>query len=65
MQMGACWRLRNALVADCIDNMAANKLLKQQGAMDIHYLSQYDQYAAIHEDVRHDIALSKVHSQAR
>ncbi len=54
MQVGAYWRLRNALVADCIDNRVANKLLIQQGATDIHYLSQSDQYAAIQEYVRHD-----------
>lgn len=39
MQGGAYWRLRNALVANRIDNRIANKLLNQQGATDIHYLS--------------------------
>src|ERR1700690_3805799 len=64
MHIGACWRLRNTLVADRIENRAANKLLKQQGVTeDIHYLSQSDQYADIIEYVSRDIALSKVHSQ--
>jgi transposase len=66
MHIDACWRLRNILVADRIENRAANKLLKQQGVTeDLHYLSQSDQYNAIHEYVRHDTALSKVHSQVR
>ena len=66
MHIGACWRLRNILVADRIENRAANKLLKQQGVTeDLHYLSQSDQYADIIEYVSHDTALSKVHSQVR
>src|SRR5664279_2644320 len=66
MHLGACWRLRNILVADRIENRASNKLLKPQGVTeDIHYLSQSDQYTAIHEYVHHDTALSKVHSQVR
>ncbi len=65
MWVGACWRLRNDLVADRADNRTANKLLKQQGVTDIHYLTQPDQYTAIHEYVLHDTALSKVHSQVR
>src|SRR6202142_3498668 len=64
MHIGACWRLGNILVADRIENRAANKLLKQQGVTeDLYYLSQSDQYADIIEYVSHDIALSKVHSQ--
>jgi putative transposase len=66
MHIGACWRLRNILVADRIENRIANKLLKPQGVTeDIHYLSQSDQYTVIHEYVHHDTALSKVHSQVR
>jgi transposase len=66
MHIGACWRLRNILLADRIENRAANKLLKQQGVTeDLHYLSQSDQYADIIEYVSHDTALSKVHSQVR
>ena len=66
MHIGACWRLRNILVADRIENRAANKLLKQQGVTeDLHYLSQSDQYADIIEYVSRDTALSKVHSQVR
>jgi putative transposase len=65
MHVGACWRLRNLLVADRIDNRETNKLLKQQGETDLRYLTQSDQYAAIHEYVRHDTALSKAHSQVR
>ena len=65
MHVGACWRLRNALVADRIRNRAANKILKQQGETDIRYLSKSDQYTAIHKYVRRDTALSKVHSQVR
>jgi transposase len=66
MHIGACWRLRNILVADRIENRAANKLRKQQGLTeDLHYLSQSDQYADIIEYVSHDTALSKVHSQVR
>jgi putative transposase len=66
MHIGACWRLLNILVADRIENQAANKLLKQQGVTEaLHYLSQSDQYADIIEYVSHDTALSKVHSQVR
>ena len=65
MHVGACWRLRNLLMADRIDNRETNKLLKQQGETDLRYLTQSDQYAAIHEYVGHDTALSKVHSQVR
>jgi putative transposase len=66
MHIGACWRLRNILVADRVENRVANKLLKQQGVTEgLHYLSQSDQYTAIHEYVRHDTALLKVHSQVR
>jgi transposase len=52
-------------MADRIDNRETNKLLKQQGETDLRYLTQSDQYAAIHEYVRHDTALSKAHSQVR
>ena len=66
MHIGACWRLRYILVADRIENRASNKLLKQQGVTEaLHYLSQSDQYTAIHEYVHRDTALSKVHSQVR
>ena len=66
MHIGACWRLRNILVADRIENRAANKRLKQQRVTeDLHYLSQSDQYADIIEYVSRDTALSKVHSQVR
>src|SRR5664279_4197069 len=66
MHIGACWRLRNILVADRIENRAANKLLKQQRLTeDLHYLSQSDQYTAIHKYVHRDTALSKVRSQVR
>ena len=37
MHIVACWRLRNILVEDRIENSAANKLLKQQGSSeDLH-----------------------------
>src|SRR5664280_1182906 len=66
MHIGACWRLRNILVADRMENRAANKLRKQQGLTeDLHYLSQSDQYSAIHKYLHHDTVLSKVHSQVR
>ena len=66
MHIGACWRLRNILVADRIKNRAANIRLKQQGLTeDLHYLCQSDQYADIIEYVSHDTALPKVHSQVR
>jgi len=65
MHIAACWRLRNGLIADRTRNRRANNLLKQQGVTDVHYLSQADQYSAIHEYVCRDTALSKMHSQVR
>lgn len=65
MHMAACWRLRNHLVEDRISDREQNKLRKQNGETELHYLTRADQYDAIPEYVRRDTALSKVHSQVR
>lgn len=61
----ACWRLRNLLVEDRYRDRRDNRVLKQQGIGEIHYLNLSDQYLAIHEYVQQDSELCKVHSQVR
>ena len=69
MWLGACWRLRDDLVADRQKNRKENKVARQRDPeapeVMLHYLNRADQYKAVTEYARRDTALSKVHSQVR
>jgi hypothetical protein len=61
--LNACWKLRNGLAIDRMENWKANRRLKQQGITNVYDLTQSDQYKDLKQYPKNNPELQKIHSQ--
>lgn len=63
--LDSCWRLRNALAGERIENRIQCREQKRQGTKDPHYINRADQYNTVKLYAVKDVEWAKLHRQVR